>query len=207
MALFALRALRSLKMGANMFGRGKRLGVALAFAGALASIGGIASAQQQVQRGEQVGRIQWGIWVDPDGCMHWMADGGIEQYQVNRLDPETGRPVCMKINTCFVGDTDTMFETDSYRLTASAVDRLREVFTQPGVFGYAVYGHTDSRASDAYNQRLSENRAHAVAEVGLSVGAVIEREMGFGESRPRASNATAEGMRQNRRVEIVCYRW
>ena len=164
-------------------------------------------AAQNVERGEQVGRIQWGVWIDPDGCMHWMADGGIEQVQVNRLDPRTGKPICLQINTCFVGDTDTMFETDSARLTRGARERLQQVFTQEGVFGYAVYGHTDSRASNAYNERLSERRARSVANVGRSVGAMIEREIGFGETRPRATNSTDEGMRQNRRVEVICYRW
>ncbi|SLN13851.1 hypothetical protein ROJ8625_00425 [Roseivivax jejudonensis] len=37
--------------------------------------------------------LQWGIWVDPDGCDHWMADDGVEGYQVNRLD-KYGKPVC-----------------------------------------------------------------------------------------------------------------
>lgn len=184
----------------------KGIGFAFALASAL-GLTTVMAAAQQVERGEQVGRIQWGVWVDPDGCMHWMADGGIEQVQVNRLDPRTGKPICLQINTCFVGDTDTMFHTDSYRLTAGARQRLQEVFTQPGVFGYAVYGHTDSRASHAYNQTLSDHRARAVANVGRSVGAMIEREVGFGETRPRATNATAEGMRQNRRVEVICYRW
>lgn len=176
---------------------------------AVATVGLLATstAAQNVQRGEQSGRIQWGIWIDPDGCMHWMADGGIEQYQVNRLDPETGRPVCMKINSCFEGNTDTMFHTDSYRLKDSARQRLQQVFSQPGISGFAVYGHTDSRASHQYNQTLSEHRARAVANVGRSVGAVIEREIGFGETRPIASNATHAGMAQNRRVEVICYRW
>ena len=167
------------------------------------------SAQQSMTgaRGEPVGRIQWGVWIDPDGCMHWMADGGLEQYQVNRLDPETGRPVCMKINTCFEGNTDAMFHTDSAQLTDSARRRLQQVFSQDGVFGYAVYGHTDSRASMEYNQRLSEHRARAVADVGRSVGAMIEREIGFGETRPVATNSTHAGMAQNRRVEVICYRW
>lgn len=165
------------------------------------------ASAQQIQRGEQAGRIQWGVWVDPDGCMHWMADGGIEQYQVNRLDSQTGRPVCMQIDTCFSGTTDTLFHTDSARLTGQARARLEQVFRTPGVFGYAVYGHTDSRASHEYNQILSDHRARAVANVGRSVGAVIEREIGFGETRPVASNGSADGMRRNRRVEIVCYRW
>lgn len=179
---------------------------ALAFACAVGLASESATAQN-VARGEQSGRIQWGVWIDPDGCMHWMADGGLEQVQVNRLDPKTGKPVCIQQNTCFVGNSDTMFATDSARLKAGARERLQEVFTQEGVFGYAVYGHTDSRASNAYNQRLSEHRARAVADVGRSVGAVIEREIGFGETRPRASNATAAGMKQNRRVEVICYRW
>jgi outer membrane protein OmpA-like peptidoglycan-associated protein len=162
---------------------------------------------QEAQRGEQVGRIQWGIWVDPDGCMHWMADGGIEQYQVNRLDPKTGRPICMQVNSCFVGNSDTMFHTDSARLTTSGRRSLEDVFRQSGVSGFAVYGHTDSRASNSYNQTLSEHRARAVADVGRSVGAVIEREIGFGETRPIATNNTNAGMAQNRRVEVICYRW
>ena len=189
-----------------MFGQNGMLKFALALACGLGMLSDSASAQD-VARGEQSGRIQWGIWIDPDGCMHWMADGGIEQVQVNRLDPKTGKPVCVRHNTCFVGDADTMFATDSSRLNSSARDRLREVFAQTGVFGYAVYGHTDSRASNAYNQTLSEHRARAVANVGRSVGAVIEREIGFGETRPRASNSTAAGMKKNRRVEVICYRW
>ncbi|MDO6734165.1 OmpA family protein [Octadecabacter sp. 1_MG-2023] len=176
---------------------------AVALVGALAA----SASAQTFERGEQSGRIQWGIWIDPDGCMHWMADGGFEQYQVNRLDPETGRPVCMQVETCFVGETDAMFHTDSYRLTDSATARLQDVFSQGGVSGFAVYGHTDSRASNAYNQTLSEHRARAVANVGRSVGAMIEREIGFGETRPIASNGTSAGMAQNRRVEVICYRW
>ena len=183
----------------------KGIGFAFALASAL-GLTTVMAAAQQVERGEQVGRIQWGVWVDPDGCMHWMADGGIEQVQVNRLDPRTGKPICLQINTCFVGDTDTMFHTDSYRLTAGARQRLQEVFTQPGVFGYAVYGHTDSRASDEYNMRLSYNRANAVAQVAKSAGARIADVRGYGERMPAASNRSSAGMAKNRRVEIICIR-
>ncbi|MCB1333854.1 MAG: OmpA family protein [Roseivivax sp.] len=139
--------------------------------------------------------------------MHWWADGGVEGYMVSRLNPKTGKPVCLKKETCYVGPSDTLFATDSALLNRAALDRLKKVFTQKGVFGYAVYGHTDNRASHAHNQRLSEQRAAAVATYGRSVGAVIEYQAGFGETRPRATNRTAAGMQQNRRVEIVCYKW
>ena len=67
-----------------------------------------------------------------------------------------------------------------------------------------VYGHTDSTGSEPYNQTLSESRARTVANYltmqGVS-GARI-RSQGFGETMPVADNATEEGRRRNRRVEI-----
>ncbi|MFA5537857.1 MAG: OmpA family protein [Gemmobacter sp.] len=152
-------------------------------------------------------RIDWGVWIDPDGCMHWWADGGAEGYMVDRVDPETGLPVCLKLDTCLVENTDTLFATDSHRLTTQGRARLERFFRGAGAFAYAIYGHTDSRASDEHNMRLSERRAKSVADVARSVGAVVEREIGYGKRRPIATNATAEGMQRNRRVEVVCYRW
>ena len=153
------------------------------------------------------GQIEWGVWIDDDGCMHWWADGGLEGYMVPRRNPANGKPVCLKRNTCLVQNTDTLFATDSAKLTASGRSYLQQFFQQAGAFGYAVYGHTDSRASDEYNMGLSQRRAKAVADVARSVGAMVEREIGFGERQPVASNSTAAGMQKNRRVEVVCYRW
>jgi outer membrane protein OmpA-like peptidoglycan-associated protein len=152
-------------------------------------------------------RIDWGIWIDPDGCMHYYADGGLEGYMVERVNPQTGKPVCLKLNTCLVENTDTLFATDSAKLTAHGRARLEQFFRSAGAFGYAIYGHTDSRASDEYNMGLSQRRASSVAQVARSVGAFVEREAGYGERNPIATNSTAEGMQRNRRVEVVCYRW
>lgn len=156
---------------------------------------------------EVTGYVQWGVWVDRDGCMHWWADGGLEGYMLDRVNPKTGKPVCIKQNNCLTQNTDQLFATDSAHLTNSGRAYLQQFFQSAGAFGYAVYGHTDSRASDEYNMDLSQRRARAVADVGRSVGAVIEREIGFGERQPIASNNSAEGMQRNRRVEVVCYRW
>ena len=164
-------------------------------------------AHQNVPGPEVAGKIEWGVWVDDDGCMHWWADGGLEGYMLDRVNPETGKPVCLKRNTCLVENTDQLFATDSHRLTASGLRRLEDFFRSAGAFGYAVYGHTDSRASDEYNMRLSQRRAKAVADVGRAMGGVVEREIGYGERNPVASNGSAAGMQQNRRVEVVCYRW
>jgi outer membrane protein OmpA-like peptidoglycan-associated protein len=153
------------------------------------------------------GKINWGIWVDTDGCMHWWADGGAEGYMLDRVDPKTGKAVCLKKNTCLVENTDTLFATDSAALTADGRRRLAAFFQQAGAFGYAIYGHTDSRASEAYNLALSNRRAAAVAEVARSVGALVSQQRGFGESMPVAPNDSAANMAKNRRVEIVCYRW
>ena len=171
-----------------------------------AGLGGASAALAQ-EGADVSGKIEWGVWLDDDGCMHWWADGGLEGYMVPRRDPKTGKPVCLKKNTCLVENTDTLFATDSAKLTAYGRDRLRQFFSSAGAFGYAIYGHTDSRASDEYNMSLSQRRAAAVGDVARSVGASVERQLGFGERQPIASNSTAGGMAKNRRVEIVCYRW
>ena len=69
-----------------------------------------------------------------------------------------------------------------------------------------VVGHADSTGADAYNQALSERRAGSVAGYLVNRGRVNPDRLyveGRGESQPRASNATAEGRAQNRRVEII----
>ena len=82
-------------------------------------------------------------------------------------------------------------------------EAIRALNEQPNV-RISVEGHTDAIGSDAYNQRLSERRAQAVVDY-LAAGGVARSRMtarGFGESRPVASNDTADGRAQNRRVEF-----
>lgn len=176
--------------------------------GAALSLGLLGASGAAAQgKPEIAGKIEWGIWIDDDGCQHWWADGGAEGYMLDRVHPKTGKPVCVKKETCLVENTDTLFTTDSHKLTAHGRKYLTDFFKNSGAFGYAVYGHTDARASDEYNMRLSERRAKSVADVARSVGAVVEREIGYGERQPIATNSSAAGMQKNRRVEVVCYRW
>jgi outer membrane protein OmpA-like peptidoglycan-associated protein len=99
-----------------------------------------------------------------------------------------------------------LFHTDSARLTSGGRAQLEQFFRSAGAFAFAIYGHTDSRASDEYNMGLSQRRAASVANVARGVGARVAREIGYGERRPVAPNDSAANMQQNRRVEIVCYR-
>ncbi|MDJ0807778.1 MAG: OmpA family protein [Gammaproteobacteria bacterium] len=68
-----------------------------------------------------------------------------------------------------------------------------------------VAGHTDSTGSDSYNQTLSQQRAQAVSNVLMADGVQAVRidTVGYGETRPIASNGSAEGRQQNRRVELT----
>ena len=67
-------------------------------------------------------------------------------------------------------------------------------------------GHTDSIGTDAYNQGLSERRAVAAKKYFVGEGKIAAKRIstvGYGESKPVASNKTSEGRAQNRRVEIL----
>jgi outer membrane protein OmpA-like peptidoglycan-associated protein len=107
-----------------------------------------------------------------------------------------------------VNMSDVLFDTGKYTLRPGAREKLARVggiiSGHPGL-RLEVEGHTDSVGSDDYNQRLSEQRAGSVREYllqqGLSVNSVSAK--GFGKTQPVASNETAAGRQQNRRVELV----
>ena len=158
------------------------------------------------QQGEVIGEAYVPtIWVDPDGCEHWVMDDGWEGYMTPHVTRD-GIPVCRRGNTCAVMNSDQLFATNSYRISARGKARLMEFFKSANANSYIIAGHTDSRASDAYNLRLSRNRANAVAAIANSSGARISDVRGYGERQPIATNRTRAGMAKNRRVEIICLR-
>jgi outer membrane protein OmpA-like peptidoglycan-associated protein len=103
---------------------------------------------------------------------------------------------------------DVLFATDS---AAVRPDLQRDLYTLAGSLNrypnttIEVIGHTDNRGDAAYNQRLSQNRANAVANVLIGAGVPRSRLVAYGrgEDQPIASNLTAEGMAKNRRVEFI----
>ncbi len=179
-----------------------------AVAVSLTMIASSASAQEGLLGGKRNGandRYEPTIWIDPDGCEHWVFDDGYEGY----MSPHTNRqgiPVCRRGNVCGVMESDQFFKTDSYRISGAGRERLAAFFQETAATSYIITGHTDARASDQYNMRLSFNRATAVAQVAQEAGARIADVRGYGERSPVATNKTAHGQAKNRRVEIICIR-
>ena len=104
--------------------------------------------------------------------------------------------------------SDVLFDFGQYTLRPGARERLAKisgiVLAHPGL-QLEVEGHTDSVGSEEYNQQLSENRAASVRDylVQQGVSGNNVTASGFGETTPVASNDTAAGRQQNRRVELV----
>jgi outer membrane protein OmpA-like peptidoglycan-associated protein len=107
-----------------------------------------------------------------------------------------------------VNMSDVLFDTGKYSLRPLAREKLAKVAGivsgHPGL-RLDVEGYTDSVGGDDYNQTLSEQRGGAVRDYltqeGMASGSVTSK--GFGKAQPVASNDTAEGRQQNRRVELV----
>jgi outer membrane protein OmpA-like peptidoglycan-associated protein len=100
------------------------------------------------------------------------------------------------------------FAVDSSDINASlrpVLDRVAVTLVEYDQTLVEVAGHTDSTGADSYNQSLSERRAGSVAAYLSSRGVPMRRmvTVGAGELHPIASNDTADGREQNRRVEVT----
>ncbi|MFQ5621837.1 MAG: OmpA family protein [Paracoccaceae bacterium] len=157
--------------------------------------------------GGGAGRLDATIWVDPDGCEHWVMDTGFEGFMSPRLNRD-GTPRCLNRDRfrCNKVGTAALFEVDSAELSKDARARLTAFFIKEiggGKTKFLVDGHTDNTASTEHNLALSKQRAEAVAGIVRSLGATAQAR-GFGELSPVASNSNEAGRCLNRRVEIFC---
>ncbi len=123
--------------------------------------------------------------------------------QLNSILPTRDTPRGLVINM-----SDVLFESGKFALRPLARERLAKVsgimLAYPELHLVAE-GHTDSIGSEAYNQQLSEKRANSVREylMGQGIPAESLESRGFGKTQPVASNDTAAGRQQNRRVELI----
>ena len=176
-----------------------------------AGIGAAAGAVVGAIIGNQVGGdTRTGAVV---GAAIGAAIGGSEGHRMDQQQKELQQIPGVEVtrpseNEIAVNLTnDILFDYNSYALrqeSKSTLQNLADNFRKYPEEQISVEGHTDSVGSDESNQRLSEERADSVRDYLVDQGVTGTRitAVGFGKTRPKASNDTPEGRQMNRRVEI-----
>ncbi|WP_310993334.1 OmpA family protein [Aequorivita marina] len=146
-------------------------------------------------------------WADRDG------DGVIDKDDqcpdvagtvANNGCPEVSVEIIKQLNeyskTVLFDLNKSTIRKESYGALQSMVDIMKEYPTA----SFHIGGHTDSSGRDSYNMKLSKERAASVKDYLVTIGMDGSRlsSEGYGEEKPIATNKTAAGRQQNRRVEI-----
>jgi OmpA-OmpF porin, OOP family len=128
-------------------------------------------------------------------CPHWK--GGVEQQMTSDLE-QTGKVRVYGIN--FDSDSDHIRDESH-----TTLDQIAAMLTAKPDWKLTVEGHTDATSTPEHNQQLSERRADSVKAYLVGAGIDTSRlsTVGYGATRPVASNDTGLGRAQNRRVELV----
>lgn len=109
-----------------------------------------------------------------------------------------------------VFDSGILFSTASSTLTPASrynIEKLSKILNRYDDTNVVIEGHTDSIGAESTNQLLSERRAESVGSLLRAYGVSGSRisSVGYGETRPVATNETESGRRLNRRVEVLIY--
>lgn len=168
-------------------------------------VGGLAGAYCWVKGdGDEDGD---GVPDSRDKCPHTPRGVQVDANGCPPPPPVVEEVVVVKEETIVIRDVH--FHFDSAKLTDADKTKLNTIVTrlkqEASSAQLRVTGHTDSVGSDAYNQKLSDKRAHSVVEYLISNGiprSSFASVTGAGESKPVADNKTAEGRAMNRRTEI-----
>jgi outer membrane protein OmpA-like peptidoglycan-associated protein len=140
-----------------------------------------------------------------------VAGGPLGNYldsQSQELSAIPGADVTRKDDALLVNLAgEILFDSNSALLSPGGADRVRSLARTVQSYPkeqIIVKGHTDNEGDERANQRLSEDRADSVRNMLVAEGVTPSRitAVGLGASLPVASNSTAEGRQQNRRVEI-----
>ena len=132
------------------------------------------------------------------------GENGVESMLIAFLDDVTS---VVGADTRFSFDR-IEFETDSAALKPSSraqLQNIAEIMKCYPTLELKIAGHTDSKADDAYNLKLSQDRADSAKAELVALGVAPSRlaAEGYGEQFPVASNDTEEGRQRNRRTDIV----
>jgi outer membrane protein OmpA-like peptidoglycan-associated protein len=140
-----------------------------------------------------------------------VAGGLVGNYldkQAEELAAIPGADVTRKDDSLLVNlQGGILYDSNSAMLSPGGADRIRTLARTVQSYPkerIIVKGHTDSQGDERSNQRLSEDRADSVRNLLVAEGVMPSRvtAVGLGASMPVATNSTAEGRQQNRRVEI-----
>lgn len=148
------------------------------------------------------------------GCPATDRDGDGVMDDVDQCPDVPGKPpkgcprrvLVVKTNDSIEIKKQIRFATNRYAITGNIsfqiLDQVAAVLTTNPDIKIVIEGHTDSVGSASSNLKLSDGRANAVAEALVSRGVAAERltSIGYGESRPIASNRSRKGRAENRRV-------
>lgn len=177
-----------------------------------AAVGAIAGAvignQSSSKNGKYVGAVV--------GALSGAAVGHYMDKQQQRLEQKLAQERRDKQIAMVRVDEETLrldirseasFAVNSSNLSTnfrSSLDTMAEIIAEFDKTAVHVVGHTDSTGSHSHNQSLSVRRANSVSDHFIGSGVVQSRlrTIGRGETTPRYSNATDQGRRLNRRVEI-----
>src|SRR5262244_1432134 len=159
--------------------------------GALAAHNGIEGRHRNEAAGAAIGLVTGAVLC-----------GGLAYLIAQEPKP----PPAPKVERTIILD-DVLFDFDKSTIkpeAAQILDRLVAFMNENKDKRVALSGHTDSIGTEAYNLKLSDRRWMSVRDYVVKKGVESGRVsgQGFGESKPIASNATAEGRAKNRRVEI-----
>ena len=156
--------------------------------------------------------------ITTDSALPLLETKRYQKHQISRVVPNCPAPVIATppipaqpavLAEKVTIDLEVLFETDKAIVRSeydTKIAELAEFMEKYPTTIATIEGHTDSRASNSYNQVLSQRRVNAVKEslmTQFGVSADRLSAVGYGEAQPRANNDTVEGRQLNRRVVAV----
>lgn len=140
-------------------------------------------------------------YLKPDPGKVIEAKPGGNLYPGKKVEESVLQKINVSAKSIQFQSGKTILTTNSY----AVLDVIAELIQQYPSNRWAIDGHTDNTGSPDKNLALSEQRAQAVADYLVSKGVTATNLFvnGYGQDKPIADNATAEGRKQNRRVEIT----
>jgi outer membrane protein OmpA-like peptidoglycan-associated protein len=169
------------------------------------------AADEQQRQAEQARLLQQQAELKAQEADRLRAQADAQQQQLRQQLLEQFNLILETRDTArglIVNMSDVLFDFNKYTLRPAAREKLAKISgiiqSHPGL-RLEVDGYTDSVGTDAYNMKLSDERAGTVQQYLVQQGIAQDNvsAKGFGKENPVASNSTASGRQLNRRVELV----